>query len=106
MLISLDKIEAVAKAHGFKVKRYVSSYDENAFTQMEISEPSHNDGGYRAPTGEVYSTAQFIVHDKQTGYGYNSFFRGPWHRGYAQSNAFGLSQLMQHPAMAGVTFGE
>lgn len=102
MLISLDKIEAVAKAHGFKVKRYVSSYDEHAFTQMEISEPTHNDGGYRAPTGEVYSTAQFIIHDKASlGYGYNPFFRGPWHRGFAQSDCFGLTKLLAHPAMAG-----
>jgi hypothetical protein len=106
-LISLDVIARVAAERGFKVRQLTVLGSGACTRQIEISEPSHDDGGLRGHGGEVYSTAQIIVDDgPANGYGYNPWFHGPWHSGFAHIERFGVRELISHPAMAGAYLSE
>lgn len=97
-LIPLSTIKSEAAARGFHVREMVTSYDDDAFTVLEIDAPGfENGGGWHG--GCQYSGAQFIIKDRGE-YGHNACFKGPWHRGLVQADSYGLRELMAHPLMA------
>jgi hypothetical protein len=94
MLIKIADIADKARAAGFKV----NVYNNNGY--LEIYAPDHKGETHVNWYGSVYSSADFIVSDSpNTGYGYNGFFYGPFHKGFTQDNAYGVQKLMRHPAM-------
>lgn len=95
-LISISKIAKAARERGFKVR--------GEERHLEIFSPEHTGPEGIWWEGSCYSGANFIVNDSPSlGYGYNDAFNGPYHRGYTRDDAFGLIDLLKHPAMAGVT---
>jgi hypothetical protein len=95
-LISLDTIAAAAEARGFRVTRLLVGEGRG----LEIFAPEHDGPTAYHHNGACYSAAEFGISDLPgIGYGYNGFFYGPWHRGFAQADAYGVQKLYAHPAM-------
>jgi len=96
-LISIKTIADRAKAKGFRVNMLRGT---DGTTGAEIFAPEHNGPDAVWYGGSQYSCSDFVVYDRPCGgYGYNSFFYGPWHDGMTQSTAHGVSKLLAHPAM-------
>lgn len=95
-LVSLDHVAATAEAKGFRVRRYLLCSGGNV---LEIYAPNHTGPTAVWWEGACYSAASFTISDR-TSYGYNDFFHGPWHDGFAQDDDYGLQQLHAHPAWA------
>ncbi len=89
-LISIKSLVETAKARGFHVNEFAGNY-------VELFAPDHDGPEAVLYNGCVYSSADFILSDRPSGYGYNGFFHGPWHTGMVQSNS--IKRFLNHPAM-------
>ena len=92
-LISIKLLVEAAKSRGFTVRNFNGDY-------AEIYAPDHKGPKTVWNFDSQYSTADFVLNARGAiGYGYNSFFYGPWHTGMVKPED--AQGLLSHPAMHG-----
>lgn len=88
-LINIQSLISLASAAGFKVREYQD--------QTELWYPNNDKDTAVWHNGSCYSTADIVLSSLPgIGYGYNSAFYGPYHRGYVQSDSFGVEKLFDY----------
>ncbi len=80
-LISTKSLIEELKSKGFTVRG-----NEH---YAEVFKPNHDGNKGIWYGGCQYSTCDYVISDRpSTGYGYNSFFYGPWHDGMIQDGEY------------------
>ena len=96
-LIKIDDIVTAARERGFAVRPYLTAKGEGAY----ISAPGREVGGVWS-NGCQYTSCDFVIDCDPDNYAYNSWFYGPFHPEHTRRDSYGVSELLAHPAMAGV----
>lgn len=88
-LINMQRLIDIAASAGFTVRE--------GRDQTELWFPKNDGEKDVYYHGSIYSTADILLSSMpELGYGYNSFFNGPYHRGYVRHDSFGVTKLFDY----------
>jgi hypothetical protein len=88
-MLKLSDLIATAKNAGFEVREYQD--------HAELWYPNNTKDHAVWHEGSCYSTSDIVLSCiPGIGYGYNSAFYGPWHKGYVQADSFGVEKLFAY----------